>query len=52
MKFSFKTLLGALPASTRTHGEVVAAGVSVEKEDRSSLSTSDKLKLARSAKYE
>ena len=50
MKFSFKTLLGAVPASARTHGEVTAAGVSVKKEDRGSLSTSDKVKLARSAR--
>ena len=50
MKFSFKTLLGAVPASVRKHGEVAAAGVSVKKEDRGSLSTSDKLKLARSAR--
>ena len=39
MKFSFKTLLGA-----------VSANVSAKKEDRGSLSTSDKLKLARSAR--
>ena len=50
MKISFKSLLGTVPRGIRTVGEIVAAGVSVKKEERKNLSTSDKLKLAKSAR--
>ena len=50
MKISFKSLLGTVPRGVRTVGEIVAAGVSVKKEDRKNLSTSDRLKLTKSAR--
>ena len=50
MKFFFKSLLGTVPAGARTASEVAAAGVSVKKEQRTNLSASDKLKLAKSAR--
>ena len=50
MKFSFKSLLGTVPRGARSVRDVVAAGVSVKKEERNNLSTSDRLKLARAAR--
>ena len=47
MKFSFKSLLGTVPRGDRYIRDVVAAGVSVKKEDRTNLSTSDRLELAK-----
>ena len=46
---SFKDLLGAAPTSQRTESDVTTAGVSIKKEDRKKLSTSDKLKLSKAA---
>lgn len=50
MKIPFKSLLGTVPRDVRTVGEIVTAGVSVKKEERKNLSTSDRLKLAKSAR--
>ena len=50
MKFSFKSLLGTVPKGARSVRDVVAAGVSVKKEERTNLSTSDRLKLAKAAR--
>ena len=47
---SFKSLLDIVPRGARTVREVSAAGVSVKQTDRTSLSTSDKLKLAKVAR--
>jgi len=47
---SFKILLGVIPRGARTVREVSAAGISVKKTDCAPLSTSDKLKLAKSAR--
>ena len=46
----FASLLGVIPRVARTLQEVTAAGVSVMKELRSKLSTSDQLKLSKSAR--
>ena len=46
----FVSILGAIPRVARTVQEVTAAGVSVKKELRSKLSTSDQLKLSKSAR--
>ena len=46
----FTSLLVAIPRVARILQEVTAAGVSVKKELRSKLSTSDQLKLSKSAK--
>ena len=50
MKFSFKSLMGSIPKGGQTADQVTAAGVTVRKKDRPSLSTSDKLKLSRAAR--
>ena len=50
MNLTFKSLLGVVPRGARSVGEIVAAGVSVKKEARTNLSTSDKLKLAKAAR--
>ena len=50
MKLSFKNLVGPVPISRRTESEVTEAGVSIKKNDRSKLSTFDKLKLSKSAR--
>ena len=50
MKLSFKSLMGSIPKGGRAADQVTAAGVSVKKKDRQSLSTSDKLKLSRTAR--
>ena len=50
MKFSFKSLLGTVPRGARSVPDVVAAGVSVKKEERTNLSTSYSLKLAKAAR--
>ena len=50
MKLTFKSLLGVVPRGDRSVGEIVAAGVSVKIEERTNLSTSDKLKLAKAAR--
>ena len=50
MKLTFKSLLGVIPRGARSVGEIVAAGVSVRKEERTNLSTTDKLKLAKAAR--
>ena len=47
---SFKSLLGVVPRGAHTLSDVVATGISVKRTDRDSLSTSDKLKLAKSAR--
>jgi len=47
---SFKSLLGVVPRGARTVRKVVSAGISFKKEDRSTLSTSDKLKLDKAAR--
>jgi len=46
----FKSLLGVVPRGARTVREVSIASVSVKKTYRASLSTSDKLKLAKVAR--
>ena len=50
MKFSFKSLLGTVPRGARSVRDAVASGVSVKKEERNNLSTSDRLKLAKAAR--
>ena len=50
MNLTFKNLLGVIPRAARTVGQIVAAGVSVKKEERTKLSTSDKLKLANASR--
>ena len=47
---NFASHLGAVPRVARTAQEVTSAGVSVKKELRSKLSTSDQLKLSKSAR--
>ena len=47
---SFSSLLGEVPRSVQTVQEVASAGVSVKKELRTKLSTSDQLKLSKSAR--
>ena len=49
---SFASILGVIPRGARTIQEVVAAGVSVKKELRTKISTSDRLKLSTSAREE
>ena len=49
MKLTFKSLLGVIPWGAKSVGGIVVAGVSVEKEERMNLSTTDKLKLAKAA---
>ena len=49
MSLSFKSLLGTVPRGIRTADEVTAAGVTMKKEPHKNLSTSDKLKLMKSA---
>ena len=50
MKVSFTTMMGAIPRGMRTAADVSAAGVSVKKERRSALSSSDQIKLSRNAR--
>ena len=50
MKASFKSVLGAVPRGARSVSDIVAAGVTVKKEARAGLSTSDKLKLLKAAR--
>ena len=51
MRLSFKNIMGSMPTTTRqTESEVLAASVSIQKEARVALSTSDKLKLERAAR--
>ena len=50
MKLSFKSVLGAVPRGPRSVTEIVAAGVTVKKEARTTLSTSDKLKFSKAAR--
>ena len=50
MELTFKSLLGVVPLGARTVGEMVTAGVSVKKEERTNLSTSDKIKLEKVAR--
>ena len=50
MQFSFKSLLGTIPRGARSVRDVVAAGISVKKEERTNLSTSDRLKLTKAAR--
>ena len=47
---NFSSLLGVIPRGARTIQEVTAAGVSVKKELRVKFSTSDQLKLSKSAR--
>ena len=47
---SFLDLMGSVPTSRRSEIEVTAASVSIKKNDRVKLSTSDRLKLAKAAK--
>ena len=47
---SFLDLMGSVRTSRRSEREVTAASVSIKKNDRVKLSTSDKLKLAKAAK--
>jgi len=49
MILSFKYLIGSVPNDGRTESEVKAAVVTVKKEERISLSTSDKLELSKTA---
>ena len=46
----FASILGVIPRVARTVQEVTAAGVSVKKERRCKLSTSDQLKLSKAAR--
>ena len=50
MKLSFKSVLGAIPRGSRSVTDIVAAGVTVKKDARAGLSTSDKLKLSKAAR--
>ena len=51
MRLSSKYLMGSIPTTAgRTESEVLATSVSIRKEDRGALSTSDKLKLERAAR--
>jgi len=50
MRFLFKSLMGSLTSAQWTESEVTAAGVSIKKEDRGKLSTSDMLKLSKAAR--
>ena len=50
MKLSFKSVLGAVPRGARSVSDIIAAGVTVKKEARAGLSTSDKLKLSKAAR--
>ena len=50
MILSFRTLMGSMPTTQRSASEVTAAGVTIKKEDRQSLSTSDQLKLSKAAR--
>ena len=50
MKFSFKSLPGTIPRGARSIRDVVATGVSVKKKERTNLSTSDRLKLAKATR--
>ena len=52
MNVSFTDLMESLLTIQRLASEVTAAGVSVRKEDRGSLSNSNKLKLSKSAREE
>ena len=47
---NFSSLLGVIPRSSQTVQEVITTGVSVKKELRSKLSTSDQLKLSKSTR--
>ena len=47
---TFTSVLGVIPRGARTVQEVAAAGVSIKKELRTKLSTSDQLKLSKSAR--
>ena len=46
---SFKYLMGTVPKGGRTESEVQAAEVTVKKEDKTTLLTSEKLKLSKAA---
>ena len=50
MKLSFKNLMGTVPRGAWTAEVVTVVGVSVKKERRATLSTSDQIKLSRSAR--
>ena len=50
MKVLFKSLMGLLPKTRRTESDVLAAGVSINKEARAPLLTSEKLKLSNAAR--
>jgi len=50
MKLTFKSLLGVIARGARSVGEMVTAGVSMKKDDRTNLSITDKLKLAKAAR--
>ena len=50
MKSSFSNLLGTLTRGAHTLHQIKTTGVSVKKEDRGKLSTSDLLKLSKAAR--
>ena len=50
MHLSFKNFMGSFPTSRRAESGVTEVGVSIKKSDRSKLSTSEKLKLSKSAR--
>ena len=50
MKSSFSSLLGTLPRGAHTLQQIKTAGVSVRKEDRAKLNTSNQLKLSQLAR--
>ena len=50
MKFSFKFLLSTVPHGSRYASKVVAARLSVRKEERKNLSTSNRLNMVKAAK--
>ena len=47
---SFLDLMGSVPTSRRSEREATAASISIKKNNRVKLSTSDKLKLAKATK--
>jgi len=47
MKLSFKSIMGTILCGSRTQREVSATGVSITKEDRTFLNTSDQLMLSK-----
>ena len=50
MKLLFKSLMGSVPKARRTEQDVTSASMSIRKEDRHKLSTSERLKLSKSAR--